>query len=75
MTKSLDRLQPGQLGAVAAVHTQGPMRRRLQELGLIEGTEVACVGVSPLGDPHAFLIRDTVIAIRCGDCQDILVRL
>ena len=43
------------------------MRRRLQDIGLISGTRVECVGVSPLGDPAAYLIRGAVVALRSRD--------
>ena len=49
------------------------MRRRLLDIGLIENTEVTCVGRSHGGDPAAFLIRGAVIALRRADCKKILV--
>ena len=49
-------------------------RRRLLDLGLIEHTKVMCLGLSPLGDPAAYLIRGAVIAIRAKDSQNILVK-
>lgn len=49
------------------------MRRRLLDIGLIENTEVECLGRSPGGDPSAFLIRGAVIAIRSEDCGNILI--
>ena len=47
------------------------MRRRLQDIGLISGTRVECVGVSPLGDPAAYLIRGAVIALRREDSDGV----
>ena len=70
---SLCRLRPGQRARVLAMHTAGPMRRRLRELGLVEGTVVACLGRSPLGDPAAFLVRGAVIALRDCDSANIEV--
>mgnify|MGYP001181001857 CR=1 FL=1 len=49
------------------------VRRRLLDIGLVEGTEVECVGRSPGGDPAAYLIRGAVIAIRDADAAGILV--
>jgi ferrous iron transport protein A len=49
------------------------MRRRLLDIGLIENTDVECLGRSPGGDPTAFLIRGAVIAIRSEDCKNILI--
>ena len=50
------------------------MRRRLQDIGLIEGTDVECLQKSPAGDPVAYYIRGAVIALRSEDSQNILVR-
>ncbi len=69
----LDELQVGECGVVAEIHTAGAMRRRLLDMGLIEGTRVMCVGKSPAGDPAAYRIRGAVIAIRSEDSRRILV--
>jgi len=52
----------------------GSIRRRLLDIGLVENTEVECLGRSPAGDPCAYLIRGAVIAIRSEDCRNILVQ-
>ena len=69
--KGLHQLEVGQRGVVNSLRINGALRRRLLDIGLIENTLVECVGKSPSGDPHAFLIRGAVIAIRCKDCQQI----
>ena len=71
----LNDLAPGQHAKVCALHAKGSMRRRLLDLGLIENTDIQCLGRSPGGDPAAFLIRGAVIAIRSEDCRDILVKM
>lgn len=69
----LNDIAPGQHATVCALNATGSMRRRLLDLGLIEDTDVECLGRSPGGDPSAFLIRGAVIAIRAQDGKDILV--
>lgn len=66
-------IAPGQQALVCGLLTQGAMRRRLLDLGLVEGTSVKCMGRSPWGDPAAYLIRGAVIALRSRDCAEILV--
>lgn len=66
-------IQPGEKAVVRALLNQGGMRRRLLDLGLIENTEVECLGRSPGGDPAAYRIRGAVIALRAADCAKILV--
>ena len=70
----LNDIAPGQHAVVSRLQSTGSMRRRLLDIGLIENTDVECLGRSPGGDPSAFLIRGAVIAIRSEDCADILVR-
>ena len=69
----LPGLKPGEKATVKELRARGSMRRRLLDIGLIEDTQVECVGRSPGGDPSAFLIRGAVIAIRSEDCADVLV--
>ena len=52
---------------------EGAIRRRLLELGVMQGTVITPLFKSPFGDPVAFLIRGTVIALRISDCKKILI--
>ena len=69
----LNDIEPGQTAKVRELLSTGSIRRRLLDIGLIENTEVECLGRSPAGDPSAFLIRGAVIAIRREDCRNILI--
>lgn len=71
--KNLFDLKVGESGTVKKLLSVGSMRRRLLDIGLINGTTVNCVGESPAGDPKAFLIRGAIIAIRSEDCKNILI--
>lgn len=71
--QTLSELQPGQSATVRSVCAPDGMQRRLRDLGLIENTRVVCLGRSPIGDPSAYLIRGTVIALRRCDCRGIRV--
>ena len=70
---SLDRLPPDRRAVVQEVFAQGAQRRRLQELGFVPGAQVECVGTSPLGDPRAYQLRGTVIALRRRDARPVWV--
>lgn len=69
----LKELKSGQRAVISELAAFDDMRRRLQDIGLIEGTVVECVGKSPLGDPAAYLIRGAVIALRSEDSGQVLV--
>lgn len=64
---TLDTLKPNERAIIKSVNTDSSMKRRLTDIGLIENTVVECVGISPPGDPKAYLIRGAVIAIRSDD--------
>lgn len=69
---TLTALREGERARVAALLTEGGMRR-MQDIGLIEGTEVECVQKSPAGDPVAYRIRGALIALRAEDSARVLV--
>ena len=71
---TLDRLKPGQAARITALLCGGDIRRRLQDIGMIPGTKVECLQLSPLCDPAAFLIRGAVIALRKDISRNILVK-
>ncbi len=71
---SLSDLKRGQRAVISKLAAYDDMRRRLQDIGLIEGTVVECLGKSPLGDPTAYLIRGAVIALRSEDAGRVLVQ-
>lgn len=69
----LNSIDPGQTARIKELLSTGSIRRRFLDIGLIENTEIECLGRSPGGDPSAFLIRGAVIAIRSEDCNNILI--
>ena len=69
----MSSLAVGEVGVVAAVLAEGSIRRRFTELGMLPGAVVVCIGVSPLGDPSAYLIRDKIIAIRHKDAAGVMI--
>jgi len=70
---NLTCLQEGESARVVSLLNTGTIKRRLQDLGLVEGTQVQCIQKSPWGDPVAYGIRGAVIAIRTEDAQGILI--
>ncbi len=69
----LNDIIPGERATISKLLSTGSIRRRLLDIGLIENTNVECIGRSPGGDPSAYLIRGAVIAIRSEDCANILI--
>lgn len=69
----LCELKAGESATVSALLSTGGIRRRLMDIGVVNGTTVTCVGRSPGGDPAAYAIRGAVIAIRDRESAEILV--
>jgi DtxR family Mn-dependent transcriptional regulator len=53
---------------------RGESRRRLLDLGFVKGAIVAIDLLNPLGDPKAFLIKGTAIALRKDQAAKILIK-
>lgn len=66
-------LQIGETAVIRRLWSEEGIRRRLLDMGMIEGTVIECVGKSPHQDPCAYLVRGAVIAIRKRDGKKILV--
>ncbi|MDO4572162.1 MAG: FeoA family protein [Clostridia bacterium] len=74
MKNDLSRLQPGESAPVGELRAPEPLRRRLLELGFTPGTAVSCLFAAPGGDPRAYLVRRSVVALRAADARGILLR-
>lgn len=69
----LNQLQIGSIGRVKLLISDGIIRRRLLDLGLIQNTCVEALRRSPTGDPTAYRIRGAVIALRSEEASKIFV--
>ncbi len=71
----LHSLRMGEEARVVAVSRacRGPERRRLMDLGILPGAHIEVAMPSPLNDPVAYRVRDTLIALRKDQAQMILI--
>lgn len=70
----LNELHEGQCARVVHILPHSPLKSRLQDLGLICGTEVRCLQRSAYGDPVAFFFRGAAIALRQNDSSTVMVQ-
>lgn len=72
----LSEVPVGGVGVVREVaagnHGQG---RRLEDLGVINGTEVRVERRAPMGDPTIYEVRNALLAIRRHDAELVDVEL
>ena len=71
----LDKLKPGQIASVEAVHGQDGIVQRLYEMGLLEGTVIEVIGFAPMGDPIEIRLQDFRLSLRRTEAARVQVRL
>ena len=72
-TITLDKLPLYSSGTIVSLNCSGILNRRLLDLGLVKGTCIKSIIKSPLGDPTAYEVRGSTIALREEDAKLIIV--
>ncbi|HRX01766.1 MAG: ferrous iron transport protein A [Anaerolineales bacterium] len=70
---SLTDLSPSDHAIIQEVRGHGALRKRLLDMGVIPGAEIAVVRVAPLGDPVEYLVKGYHLSLRHSEAQQILV--
>lgn len=70
----LSELLPGERATVLQNLSRGEHKRRLEDLGLTPGCAVSCVFSASAGDPVAYRVRETLLALRKKDAGKIWVK-
>ena len=65
--KTLKDVQVGETVTVAKLHGEGPVKRRIMDMGLTQGTKVYVRKVAPLGDPMELTVRNYELSVRKAD--------
>jgi ferrous iron transport protein A len=63
----------GQTVSVVGLTATGHIRRRLLDLGFVNGAQVSVIRRSPLGDPTAYRVCGATIALRAADAGHVMV--
>ncbi len=73
----LGLLERGQFAVITGISNtcKQEVRQRLLDLGFVKGTEISIQNVSPLGDPIAYSIHNTLISLRKEDALNVLIEL
>lgn len=70
-TMKLVNGEKGNVIRITSLNLDGVMRRRLLDLGFVTGALVEVVRKSPLGDPIAYRVSQTTIALRKEESSQI----
>ncbi len=72
--KSLNDLKINEEAVILSVCCKGNLQRRLMDIGFVKGAKVKLL-FKNLGDNmRAYKIKNTVIALRVSDTQDIVLK-
>ena len=71
--KTLKEVKVGQTVRVKKIHGEGPVKRRIMDMGITKGVEIFVRKVAPLGDPIEINVRDYELSLRKIDAQMIEV--
>ncbi len=58
---------------ITRLAASGLTRRRLLDIGLVPGACVSPVRRSPAGDPTAYSVKDTLVALRAEEASQVIV--
>lgn len=69
--KTLREADIGQTVKVIKLHGDGPVKRRIMDMGITKGVEVYVRKVAPLGDPMEVTVRGYELSLRKADTATI----
>lgn len=71
--KTLDNVKVGERVAVTRITGDGPIKRRIMDMGITKGTEIFVRKYAPMGDPMELNLRGYELSLRKKDAAIIEV--
>lgn len=71
--KTLRDTKVGETATVKKLHGEGPVKRRIMDMGITKGVELQLRKVAPLGDPMELNLRGYELTLRKADAAMIEV--
>ena len=71
--KKLNEIPVGQTVVVKKITSEGPVKRRIMDMGITKGIEIYVRKVAPLGDPIEITVRGYELSLRKADATMIEV--
>ena len=71
--RTLKDIPVGKSAVVVKLNGEGPVRRRIMDMGITKGVEVFVRKVAPLGDPMELDLRGYALSLRKADAEMIEV--
>ncbi|MBO7564580.1 MAG: ferrous iron transport protein A [Clostridiales bacterium] len=70
---TLREVAVGNTAKVIKIHGEGPVKRRIMDMGITKGVEIYVRKVAPLGDPMEINLRGYELSLRKADAEMIEV--
>jgi len=67
--QTLKETKPGETVRVLKIGGEGPVKRRIMEMGVTKGVELYVRKVAPLGDPVEVTVRGYELSLRKADAE------
>ena len=67
--KTIKETKPGETVRVLKIGGEGPVKRRIMEMGVTKGVEIYIRKVAPLGDPIEITVRGYELSLRKADAE------
>ncbi|MDR1628664.1 MAG: ferrous iron transport protein A [Oscillospiraceae bacterium] len=67
--RTLREARPGSRVTAVKLHGEGPVKRRIMDMGITRGTEIFVRKVAPLGDPVEVTVRGYELSLRKADAE------
>lgn len=71
--KTLKEIPCGKTTKVVKLTGEGPVKRRIMDMGITKGVEVFVRKVAPFGDPVEVTVRGYELSLRKADAEMIIV--
>ena len=71
--RTLTELNLNETGTIVAIKDECSLRQRLNDIGLVQGSDIECVLDSAKHNPKAFRIKNAVFALRSSLSQYVLI--
>lgn len=71
--KTLREVPVGQTVKVIKLTGEGPVKRRIMDMGITKGVDIYVRKVAPLGDPVEITVRGYELSVRKADAEMIVV--
>ena len=65
--KTLNQVKVGETVKVTKIAGEGPIKRRIMDMGITKGVEIYVRKVAPLGDPVEITVRNYELSVRKAD--------